>query len=56
MEMSDPLRELVLTGANAVELREQAIEDGMISLRRSGIFKILDGVTNIEEVVKETVR
>lgn len=55
MEVSDPLRELVLTGANAVELREQALEDGMVSLRRSGIAKILLGQTTLEEVVKETV-
>ncbi|PIE90622.1 MAG: type IV-A pilus assembly ATPase PilB [Acidobacteria bacterium] len=55
MEMSDDLRELVLTGANAVELREQAITEGMITLRRSGLTKILAGVANIEEVLKETV-
>lgn len=55
MEVSDPLRELILTGANSVELREQAIEDGMVTLRRSGISKIMLGQTTIEEVVKETV-
>jgi len=55
MEMSDDLRELVLTGANSVELKEQAIAEGMITLRRSGICKILAGTANIEEVLKETV-
>ncbi len=55
MEITDPVRELILTGANAVELREQALEDKMISLRRSGLFKIVEGITTIEEVVKETV-
>ncbi len=55
MEVTDPVRELILTGANSVELREQALEDGMITLRRSGIAKILQGSTTIEEVVKETV-
>lgn len=55
MEITDPVRELILTGANAVELREQALEDGMISLRRSGLHKIKEGITTIEEVVKETV-
>ncbi len=35
--------------------REKAIENGMISLRRSGLYKIKDGITTIEEVVRETV-
>ena len=55
MEMSDQLREMVLMGANAVELKRQALEDGMITLRRSGLIKIMNGVCNVEEVVRETV-
>lgn len=55
MEMSDQLREMVLMGANAVELKRQAIEEGMLTLRRSGLVKIMNGVTTIEEVVRETV-
>ena len=55
MKISEDLRELVLSGASAVELRRKAIEEGMISLRESGLQKIRDGVTTIEEVVRETV-
>ena len=55
MEITDELRELVLVGASALELRRKAIEEGMITLRRSGLRKIRDGVTTIEEVVRETV-
>jgi type IV pilus assembly protein PilB len=55
MDMSEDMRELVLSGATAVELRRKAIEEGMISLRRSGLQKIRDGVATIEEVVRETV-
>jgi type IV pilus assembly protein PilB len=55
MQTTDALRELILTGANAVELRDQAIQDGMITLRRSGVRKILQGLAPIEEVLKETV-
>jgi type IV pilus assembly protein PilB len=55
MEMSDQLREMVLMGANAVELKRQALEDGMITLRRSGLIKIAAGVCPVEEVVRETV-
>jgi type IV pilus assembly protein PilB len=55
MEISEDIRELVLSGASAVELRRRAIEEGMIGLRQSGLQKIREGVTTIEEVVRETV-
>ena len=56
MEITDELRELVLVGASALELRRKAIEEGMITLRGSGLRKISEGVTTIEEVVRETVK
>jgi type IV pilus assembly protein PilB len=56
MEITDELRELVLVGASALELRRKAIEEGMITLRGSGLRKITEGVTTIEEVVRETVK
>jgi type IV pilus assembly protein PilB len=55
MEMNDELRELILIGASALELRKKAIEHGMLTLRRSGLRKIMEGITTIEEVVRETV-
>ena len=55
MEITDELRELIIIGASAMELRRKAIEGGMITLRESGLCKIRDGITTIEEVVKETV-
>jgi len=55
MEVGDEVRELILSGASAVELRNKAIETGMISLRGSGLQKLREGVTSIEEVVRETV-
>ncbi|MFQ5817357.1 MAG: type IV-A pilus assembly ATPase PilB [Terriglobia bacterium] len=55
MEINDELRELILVGASALELKKKAIEQGMITLRRSGLLKIADGITTIEEVVRETV-
>ncbi len=55
MEIDDDLRELILSGATAFELRQKAMERGMISLRASGLQKIRDGVTSVEEVVRETV-
>ncbi|HXF42909.1 MAG TPA: type IV-A pilus assembly ATPase PilB [Pyrinomonadaceae bacterium] len=55
MEINDDLRELIIIGASAIELRRKAIETGMITLRESGLCKIREGITTIEEVVKETV-
>jgi type IV pilus assembly protein PilB len=56
MEITDELRELILVGASALELKRKAVEEGMITLRRSGLHKVMDGVTTIEEVARETVK
>ena len=55
MEVTDELRELIIIGASAIELRRKAIELGMITLRESGLYKLREGITTMEEVVKETV-
>jgi len=56
MEIGEQLRELILVGASGLELRRKAVEEGMITLRRSGLYKVMDGVTTIEEVARETVK
>jgi len=55
MEVNDELRELILVGASALELRKKALDVGMITLRRSGLIKASAGLTTLEEVVRETV-
>jgi type IV pilus assembly protein PilB len=55
MEINDELRELILVGASALELKKKAIEQGMITLRRSGLIKVAAGQTTMEEVLRETV-
>jgi type IV pilus assembly protein PilB len=55
MEVDDEIRELVLVGASAVELKKKAIERGMITLRRSGLIKVAAGMTTLEEVARETI-
>ena len=55
MEINDELRELILVGASALELKKKAIEQGMITLRRSGLIKVALGMTTMEEVLRETV-
>jgi type IV pilus assembly protein PilB len=56
MEITEELRELILVGASGLELRRKAIDDGMLTLRMSGLRKVKEGVTTIEEVVRETVK
>jgi type IV pilus assembly protein PilB len=55
MEITDDIRELILIGASSLELRKRAVEQGMLTLRQSGLVKIKNGITTIEEVVRETV-
>ncbi|HEX6160751.1 MAG TPA: type IV-A pilus assembly ATPase PilB, partial [Thermoanaerobaculia bacterium] len=45
MEVTEELRELILVGASALELRRKAVEEGMLTLRSSGLRKVKDGVT-----------
>ena len=55
MDVDDEVKELILLGASGLELRKKAIERGMVSLRQSGLRKVKDGLTTIEEVLRETV-
>ena len=55
MEINDELRELILVGASALELKKKALETGMITLRRSGLIKVAAGQTTMEEVIRESV-
>jgi type IV pilus assembly protein PilB len=55
MEISEGIRDLIMVGATAVEIKRKALEEGMLTLRMSGLEKIRAGVTSIEEVLRETV-
>ena len=55
MQIDDDIRDLILAGGTAIDIKRKAIENGMVTLRRSGLVKIKDGVTTVEEVVRETV-
>lgn len=55
LEVTDNIRELILVGASALEIRRKAMEEGMINLRVSGLEKLRLGMTTIEEVLRETV-
>ena len=55
MTVTDRFREMIRRGASTVDLRREAVEGGMLTLRASGLRKIAAGLTSIEEVLKETV-
>jgi type IV pilus assembly protein PilB len=55
MVIDDDIRDIILSGGTAIDLKRKAIENGMITLRRSGLVKIKEGTTTVEEVVRETV-
>ncbi len=55
MPMSDGIREAVLSGASSTDIKRAAIESGMKTLRMSGIAKIAEGLTTIEEVLRITM-
>jgi len=54
MPFKDALKELVLQGAAAVEIKAEAIRQGMRTLRMSGVRKICEGVTSVDEVARIT--
>ncbi len=54
MALTPELRRLILRGGSVAEIRDQAVADGMLTLRMDGMVKIERGVTTLEEVVKET--
>jgi type IV pilus assembly protein PilB len=56
MEVNDTIRDVILRKGQPREIKQIAIEQGMTTLRQSGLVKIKEGVTSIEEVLRETVK
>jgi type IV pilus assembly protein PilB len=54
MVMTEALKEFVLNGASAAELKRQAIKGGMMTLRASGLSLLKEGITSVEEVLRVT--
>jgi hypothetical protein len=55
MQITEGIRDLILVGATGLEIARKALEEGMLTLRMSGLEKIRAGVTTVEEVCRETV-
>jgi type IV pilus assembly protein PilB len=53
--MDDDMRDMVMTEASLTALRHQARSKGMRSLRESGLMAMYEGLTTIDEVVRETL-
>jgi type IV pilus assembly protein PilB len=55
MPMGDAVREMVLSGATALELKRAAVQDGMKTLRQSGLEHVAAGTTSVEEILRVTL-
>ena len=53
--MSDAVREQILSGATALDLKRTAIQDGMKTLRQSGLEKVAEKTSTLEEVLRVTM-
>jgi len=54
MPMSPSLRKLIMMNVGAVEIRDHAVEEGMLTLRMDGWMKVMKGITTLEQVIRET--
>ncbi len=55
MTVSERVRQLIMDNVPTSRIRDAALEEGMSTLRESGLLAIFDGITTIEEVVRETI-
>ncbi len=55
MPINDQLRDIINHGASTQQIRDLALQTGMVPLRESGLEKVYSGITAIEEIVRETV-
>jgi type IV pilus assembly protein PilB len=55
MEVSEAMGRIIMEGGNAMQIAEQAAQEGVIDLRQAGLNKVKDGVTSLEEVNRVTI-
>jgi type IV pilus assembly protein PilB len=56
MELNPAIREMILLRTQSKDIKKKAVENGMITMRRSGLVKIMAGITTPEEVLRETIK
>jgi type IV pilus assembly protein PilB len=54
MPVKEEIKELILQGAPATDIKKGTVRLGMLTLRQSGIKKMMDGVTSLDEVIRVT--
>jgi type IV pilus assembly protein PilB len=55
MHVSERIKQMILDSASSQKVREAAVEEGMRGLRDSGLLAVYDGITTVEEVIRETM-
>jgi type IV pilus assembly protein PilB len=55
MPVTEAIGRIILEGGNAVQIEEQSIKDGVWTLRRSALHKVMNGVTSLEEINRVTI-
>ena len=55
LDISPTLKDMVLRGENNIEIKKQAIREGLKTLRMSGLTKVAEGKTSLEEVLSNTM-
>lgn len=55
LEIDDRIREMILDGASTNKVQEAAVENGLKTLRENGLKAVFDGVTSVEELLRETI-
>ncbi len=55
MEVSEAMGRIIMEGGNAMQIADQAANEGVIDLRRAGLNKVKDGVTSLEEINRVTI-
>ena len=54
MPITDSIQELIMSGASTLDIARQAEEEGILTMRQSGLYKVAEGVTTLEEVERVT--
>lgn len=54
MEITEPIREMIMKNANGDDLRRVAVKQGMLTLQRAGMHKVLAGITSVDEILRIT--
>ena len=55
MPVTDAIGRIIMEGGNAIQIADQAVKEGVPDLRRSGLKKVKDGVTSLEEINRVTI-